>query len=149
MWRKFIKHQQKKIGKSKIGDSKTSKVLKIVESQKQTSKINKDEILTYEEIIFVFIRWLFNKGYAFLLFILPVVDKANLNFQTNEPIIHVGRSLLLDFLKVHLSKFVLPSVVKNVESLKNIDYNSLKNQRSDEDLVIGNSTKKIIADLKP
>ena len=135
----------KKICKSEIGDQK---YLKIDQSQIESSKSRGDEILTHEERIFIFLSDDFYTSIAsFLLSILPLFGKANLNFQTNKPIIYVARSLLLDFLKDLLSKFILLSIVKNTKSLKNIDYHSLKNKRSDENLVIGNSTEKILADL--
>ena len=71
-----------------------------MKSHKQNSKSRDHEIMTREKKIFMFLTDDFNKGIAsFLLFILLLFDKANLNFQTNIPIIHIVISLLLDFLK--------------------------------------------------
>ncbi|GBN21614.1 hypothetical protein AVEN_247399-1 [Araneus ventricosus] len=52
-------------------------------------------------------------------------------------------------LKTFFSKFLLPSIVNSAKNLLDINYNEKAKQKSDSDLVIANSTSKIVATLKP
>nr|XP_042896620.1 uncharacterized protein LOC122269097 [Parasteatoda tepidariorum] len=111
----------------------------------------KNEILSREERIFMFLSSDLNKAFVhFLLFIVPLFENLNLQLQSNIPKIHVMGQLMNNLFKDILSKFMLPNIVKSQSksSLLDVNFYLRENQKDDCDLVIGHSTLTIVETLK-
>lgn len=106
------------------------------------------EVLTREERLFMFLSSNLNKAFVyFLLNSLPLFEEPNISLQTNNPKIHVLRSLLLEMFKRVLSRFMRPASIKSSASVLDVDYHSDDNQKIDTELVIGQATSKIVDTL--
>lgn len=84
---------------------------------------------------------------AFCLFLqntIPVFDKFNTHLQSEKPLFPTLRSLIFALFKELLSKFMKPEVVKKTSSPIEVDYHSLHNQKSDNEIIIGSATAKIV-----
>nr|XP_042906329.1 uncharacterized protein LOC122270944 [Parasteatoda tepidariorum] len=89
-----------------------------------------------------------NKAYVnFLLHILPVFEHFNVTLQCKSPKIHILRQLMNELFKTLLSKFMLPNVVKSSKSFLEVNFYSRDNQKDDVDLVVGQTTNKIVESL--
>ena len=87
---------------------------------------------------------------CFLKSIKPVVDRFLQMFQTEGPLIHILHQAMLDLLKQVMSRFLKQSVVKErlVNELLKVDSKNMDFQLKDDELDVGNETKKAINDLK-
>ncbi|MGH0136938.1 UNVERIFIED_CONTAM: hypothetical protein FKN15_006871 [Acipenser sinensis] len=71
-------------------------------------------------------------------------DKVNLLLQSDKPNIHVlGRELQAVYTDL-LCKFVKPAVLVAASSVYTVDFRSLNNQKSENDLVIGTKTRQYL-----
>ena len=87
---------------------------------------------------------------CFLKSIKPVFDRFLQMFQTEGPLIHILHQAILDLLKQVMSRFLKQSVVKErlVNELLKVDSKNMDFQLKDDELDVGNETKKAINDLK-
>ena len=87
---------------------------------------------------------------CFLKSIKPVFDRFLQMFQIEGPLIHILHQAMLDLLKQVMSRFLKQSVVKErlVNKLLKVDSKDMDFQLKDDELDIGNETKKAINDLK-
>ena len=71
-------------------------------------------------------------------------------FQTEGPLIHILHQAILDLLKQVMSRFLKQSVVKekSVNELLKVDPENMDFQLKDDELDVGNETKKAVNDLK-
>ncbi|KAK6491589.1 toll-like receptor 6 [Huso huso] len=80
----------------------------------------------------------------FLQASIPAFDKLNLLLQSDKPNIHVlGRELQPIYTGL-LCKFVKPAVLVAASSVYTVDFRSLNNQKSENDLVIGTKTRQYL-----
>ncbi|MGH0123583.1 UNVERIFIED_CONTAM: hypothetical protein FKN15_037028 [Acipenser sinensis] len=80
----------------------------------------------------------------FLQASIPAFDKLNLLLQSDKPNIHVlGRELQAIYTDL-LCKFVKPAVLVAASSVYTVDFRSLNNQKSENDLVIGTKTRQYL-----
>ena len=87
---------------------------------------------------------------CFLKSIKPVFDRFLQMFQIEGPLIHILHQAMLDLLKQVMSRFLKQSVVKErlVNELLKVDSKNMDFQLKDDELDVGNETKKAINDLK-
>ena len=88
--------------------------------------------------------------FCFLKSIKPVFDRFLQMFQTEGPLIHVLHQAMLDLLKQVMSRFLKQSVVKgrSVNELLKVDSKNIDFQLKNDELDVGNETKKAVNDLK-
>ena len=79
----------------------------------------------------------------FLQFTVPLFDHTNLLLQSKEPLVHKSRKSLLQLLKHLMTRFVKPVALVNTELLE-VSFHDPKNQRSDDDLMIGSDCRAYI-----
>lgn len=76
---------------------------------------------------------------------LPVFDTANTLLQREEPCIHILRQTLLQQLRVLLNRFIKPSsLLKYKDDLHELPYQRVKHQKDNDELFIGNETRKFL-----
>ena len=87
---------------------------------------------------------------CFLKSIKPVFDRFLQMFQTEGPLIHVLHQAMLGLLKQVMSRYLKQSVVKekSVNELLKLDSKNVDFQLKDDELDVGNETKKAVNDLK-
>ena len=87
---------------------------------------------------------------CFLKSIKPVFNRFLQMFQTEGPLIHILHQTMLDLLKQVMSRFLKQSVVKErlVNELLKVDFKNTDFQLKDNELDVGNETKKAKNDLK-
>ena len=87
---------------------------------------------------------------CFLKSIKPVLDRFQQMFQTEGPLIHVLHQAMFDLLKQVMSRFLKQSVVKGrpVNELLKVDSKNIDFQLKNDELDVGNETKKAVNDLK-
>ena len=89
-----------------------------------------------------------NKAYClFILHVNPIFDKVNITLQSQAPHVHVVRTMLLEFFKEILCKFVLTGVIKQSSDILKVNYHSSGNQRDNDDLLIRKKTKNVVNEL--
>ena len=87
---------------------------------------------------------------CFLKSIKPVFNRFLQMFQTEGPLIHILHQAMLDLLKQVMSRFLKQSVVKgrSVNELLKVDSKNIDFQLKNDELDVGNETKKAVNDLK-
>ena len=87
---------------------------------------------------------------CFLKSIKPVFDRFLQKFQIEGPLIHILHQAMPDLLKQVISRFLKLSVVKErlVNELLKVDSKNMDFQLKDDELDVGNETKKATNDLK-
>ncbi|KAH8020891.1 hypothetical protein HPB51_008003 [Rhipicephalus microplus] len=124
-------HQKRKEPRDKIDATQAKKVKLSSESSGRAS-------LTLDEWLLYFLTSDVNFAYGlFLKSVIPVFDKVNAQLQSQAPQIHLLQSLLMQFLRDLLARFVNPSAMKACSSPLEVPYQDLKNQKANEDLVLG------------
>ena len=110
-------------------------------------KINSNE--RYKKIMFILTAPEMIVQLCFLKSIKPVFDRFLQMFQT-EPLIHVLHQAMLHLLKQVMSRFLKQSVVKgrSVNELLKVDSKNIDFQLKNDELDVGNETKKAVNDLK-
>lgn len=135
-------HQKRKEPRGKIDATPAKKVKLSSESTGRAS-------LTREERLLYFLTSDVNFAYGlFLKSVIPVFDKVNAQLQSQAPQIHLLQSLLMQFLRDLLARFVNPSAIKACSSPLEIPYQDLKNQKANEDLVLGSRTLSVVEGLR-
>ncbi|KAL3208583.1 hypothetical protein MRX96_038989 [Rhipicephalus microplus] len=106
--------------------------------------------LTREErLLYYFLTSDVNFAYGlFLKSVIPVFDKVNAQLQSQAPQIHLLQSLLMQFLRDLLARFVNPSAFKACSSPLEVPYQDLKNQKANEDLVLASRTLSVVEGLR-
>jgi hypothetical protein len=106
-------------------------------------------VLSREERLFYLLTSDINKAYClFLLYISPAFEKLNITLQGQSPLVDRLLSLLYDFLKQILLKFVKAKIIKESSDLLTLNYHSHDNQKGDDELLIGESTREVVQNLK-
>lgn len=135
-------HQKRKEPRGKIDATPAKKVKLSSESTGRAS-------LTREERLLYFLTSDVNFAYGlFLKSVIPVFDKVNAQLQSQAPQIHLLQSLLMQFLRDLLARFVNPSAIKACSSPLEVPYQDLKNQKANEDLVLGSRTLSVVEGLR-
>jgi hypothetical protein len=125
----------------------------LAEATKKSKKVKGSEssstsVLTREERLFYLLTSDINKAFClFLCYITPSFDKVNSVLQSDTPLIHKLRSILLDFFKQMLSKFVKPAIIGEASDILSVDYQNVDNQKLDGDLLIGSETTNVVNSL--
>lgn len=118
-------------------------------SGSKTGEISQVGLLSRQERVFMFLTDNVNKALCyFLLHVIPIFDEVNVALQSKAPQIHKLRNMLSQLLKDLLIKFVKASAIKSTP-VRDVKYNSLVNQKNDEDIVIGTSAVQLVTSLKP
>ena len=86
---------------------------------------------------------------CFLEDVKPVFDKYLTVLQTEGPLIHVQYPSLLELMKTFLGRFMRQDQIPSPGSLVACNDTSVKNQLGDKDLVLGMSTRRSLAEMKP
>lgn len=83
----------------------------------------------------------------FLHSIIPVFNTLNLLFQSDAPKIHIFRSSIENFFTELLARFIKPSAFASITNIFEINFSKKKNQKSNEDLVIGAETRQLLNEI--
>ena len=87
-----------------------------------------------------------NRMYCiFLQNTIPIFNQLNLELQEEAPKIHLVHEKLHKFLGDVLVRFVKPSVIADASSLDKCDYKQPCNQKTNEDLILGQAVKDILS----
>lgn len=104
--------------------------------------------LTREERLFYFLTSYVNLAYElFLKNVIPIFERVNCQLQSQAPQVHLLQSLLVQLLRDLMARFVNPSAMKACASPLEVPYQDLKNQKADEDLVLGSRTLSVVEGL--
>ncbi|KAG0410778.1 hypothetical protein HPB47_012106, partial [Ixodes persulcatus] len=104
--------------------------------------------LTREERLFYFLTSDVNLAYGlFLKNVIPIFERVNCQLQSQAPQVHLLQSLLVQLLRDLMARFVNPSAMKACASPLEVPYQDLKNQKADEDLVLGSRTLSVVEGL--
>ncbi|KAH7943117.1 hypothetical protein HPB52_005608 [Rhipicephalus sanguineus] len=74
--------------------------------------------------------------------------RASLTCEERAPQIHLLQSLLVQFLRDLLARFVNPSAIKACSLPLEVPYQDLKNQKANEDLFLGSRTLSVVEGLR-
>ncbi|KAG0416215.1 hypothetical protein HPB47_006602 [Ixodes persulcatus] len=104
--------------------------------------------LTREERLFYFLTSDVNLAYGlFLKNVIPIFERVNCQLQSQAPQVHLLQSLLVQLLRDLMARFVNPSAMKACASPLEVPYQDLKNQKADEDLILGSRTLSVVEGL--
>lgn len=84
----------------------------------------------------------------YLLFfqsVIPIFESANVLMQHEAPLIHQYQRELTSLFSSILSRFIKPTTIVDSNSIFEINFSKLKNQKSDSDLVIGGKTRQYLS----
>ena len=93
--------------------------------------------------------WLY---YAFLEFVLPILNDFNTTFQAGEAMIGHLHTEMIRLLRKLMGLFVTPRVIKSQSDISAVDYKTRDNQHDDEVLAIGWTAREFLRenpDLSP
>jgi hypothetical protein len=97
------------------------------------------------EAIYDFVKSPKNKLYLlFLNYTVHVFDDILKNLQTEEPMIHVLRKSLVRLLRNVMTRFVKSSAFAMAMTVDSVDYRITYNQKTDQELVIGDDARELI-----
>lgn len=87
------------------------------------------------------------KLYAFFLSnIIPLFNNVNKSLQQEKPCIHILKETLCSLYFNLIARFVTPAAVEKSESILSLNYKKAKNQKLNEDIVIGAKTRQYLND---
>nr|XP_042913534.1 uncharacterized protein LOC122273560 [Parasteatoda tepidariorum] len=153
------KKDNSEAGTSKVsstGAKKRSINCELNSSNSKKFKLSKDfndtlskSVLSREERVFMFLSNDVSKSYCyFLAHCLPIFEEPNIQLQSSSPQIHLLHDLLYSTLRNVMIRFVTPTAIKMCTSLLDVKYHCKENQKLDSDLIIGQSSSKIVNTLK-
>jgi hypothetical protein len=129
------------VSSNKRKDKEHSKQIVDNDSQEKGERSYADKKV---DAIYSFVKSPTNKLYVlFLNYTIHVFDNVLCRLQTEEPMIHLLRGTLHSLMRNILTRFVKPSAM-NGKPLNEVDYKVAYNQKSDNELVIGEAAKKFV-----
>lgn len=161
VFEKQVSERKNSDNKHKTCTSKSSKKFKSDESllmnkvwtqNVKKTKTSKDDlsksVLKREERIFLFLsNNLYHALAYFVKNIISVFDKYNSLLQCEEPRVHKLKDDLTHFYTELLCRFIKIDIINSSQSVFDVLYDHLENQKIDEDLVVGSETKDFLKEL--